>query len=387
MAYEARYNYRIYPDDEQRTNFAQTFGCARFAYNWALRLRSDEYHTSGKSIRYGDTSKALTELKKQDEYVWLNDVSCVPVQQSLRHLDSAYQRFFRGEAKFPQFKKKRSAQSAEYTKSAYRLSGDPLMPTVQLAKQKNPLRIVWSRPLPSEPSSLTITRDAAGRYFISFVVRVEPEVLPPIDKAVGLDMGLTHSVITSDGWKAHNPKYLERDLAKLRRAQKSLSRKKEGSQNWRKQKAKVARIHARISDRRTDYIHKLTTKIVRENGVICTETLRVQNMVKNHCLARSISDVSWGTFLSLLEYKAKWYGRTLVKIDQWYPSSKRCSACGHIEAKMPLDVREWICPECGCEHDRDVNAASNILAAGLAVLASGLSVSPADASALVGCSG
>lgn len=381
MVYEARYNFRFYPDAKQRTNLAQTFGCARFSYNWALRLRSDAYHDAGKKLRYGDTSKALTDLKKQEEYAWLNDVSCVPVQQSLRHLDSAYQRFFRGEAKFPNFKSKRSAQSAEYTKSAYRLSGDPLKPTVQLAKQRKPLKIRWSRPLPSEPSSLTITRDAAGRYFISFVVRVEPEILPPITKAVGLDMGLTHAVITSDGWKAHNPKYLERDLAKLRRAQKSLSRKQKGSNNRQKQKVKVAKIHARITARRNDYLHKLTTMLVRENGVICTETLRVQNMVRNHKLARSISDVSWGTLLSQLEYKAKWYGRELVKIDQWYPSSKRCSACGHIEGQMPLDVREWICPECGCEHDRDVNAASNILAAGLAVLASRLDVSPVLASA------
>src|SRR5690606_3716079 len=261
MATEARYRYRFYPTPAQRQNLAQTFGCARFAYNWALRLRSDAYHDAGKALRYGDTSKALTALKKEDEYAWLNDVSSVPVQQALRHLDTSYQRFFRGESKFPSFKSKRSRQSAEYTKSAFRLSdsGTPGQPVVTLAKQDAPLKIKWSRPLPSEPSSLTITRDSAGRYFVSFVVRVEPKPLPPKVKAVGLDMGLTHAVITSDGWKAHNPKYLQRDLAKLRRAQKSLSRKQKGSANWHKQRRKVAKVYAKITDRRTDYLHKLTT--------------------------------------------------------------------------------------------------------------------------------
>src|SRR5690606_19084039 len=218
-------------------------------------------------------------------------------------------------------------------------------------------------------------------YFVSFVVRVEPKPLPPKAKAVGLDMGLTHTVITSDGWKAHNPKCLQRDLAKLRRAQKSLSRKEKGSANWHKQRRKVAKGYAKITDRRTDYLHKLTTRLVRENGTICVETLRVQNMMRNRSLARSIADVSWGELLRQSEYKCAWYGRDLVKIDQWYPSSKRCSACGHVQGEMPLSVREWECPECGSVHDRDVNAALNILGAGQALRASGDGVSPAVASA------
>lgn len=380
---EARYAYRFYPTAEQRLNLAQTLGCARFAYNWALQLRSDAYHDSKQTLRYGDTSSALSALKKTDEYAWLNDVSSVPVQQALRHLDKAYQRFFRGEAKFPSFKSKRSRQSAEYTKSAFRLkdSGTDGEPIVHLAKQNAPIKIKWSRPLPSAPTSLTVIRDSAGRYFISFVVRVKPVKLPPKAKAVGIDMGLTHSVITSDGWKARNPKYLQLDLVKLRRAQKKLSRKEKGSNNWRKQKTKVAKIHAKIVDRRADYAHKLTTRLVRENGVICIETLRVQNMMRNQCLARSIGDVSWGMIARQLEYKAAWYGRNLVKIDQWYPSSKRCSDCGSLQSMMPLNIREWVCPDCGSVHDRDVNAALNVLAAGQAVIASRQGVSPEVASA------
>lgn len=382
MPYECAYRYRFYPTPEQRLNLAQTFGCVRYVYNWALRLRSDAYHTEGKTLRYGDTSAMLTDLKKDADHVWLNDVSSVPTQQTLRHLEKAYTNFFQGRARFPSFKAKRHKQSAEYTSSGYRLrdSGMEGRPLVYLAKQSAPLKIRWSRPLPSAPKTIIVTRDAAGRYFVSFRVVIEPDTLPPKAKAVGLDMGLTHAVITSDGWKGHNPRHHARDLAKLRRAQKALARKEKGSRNRDKARRRVAKIHAKITDRRSDYLHKLTTRIVRENGMICVESLRVANMMRNHCLARSIADASWGEMLRQLEYKAEWYGRTLVKIDQWYPSSKRCSDCGHVQGEMPLNVRRWVCPECGVEHDRDVNAAINILAAGQAVIASGDDVRPVASS-------
>lgn len=378
MHHEAAYRYRFYPTPEQRLNLAQTFGCVRYVFNWALRIRSDAYHTEGKTLRYNDTSSKLTDLKKRDDHAWLNDVSSVPTQQTLRHLEKAYTNFFQGRARFPSFKSKRHKQSAAYTTSAYRLkdSGMKGQPLVYLAKQSDPLKIRWSRPLPSMPKTVTVTRDTAGRYFVSFRVVVMLKTLPPKTKAVGLDMGLTHTVITSDGWKVHNPKYLKLDLAKLRRAQKSLSRKQNGSSNREKARHRVAKIHAKIADRRSDYMHKLTTKLVRENGLICVETLRVANMLKNGRLARSIADVSWSEIMRQLEYKAEWYGRDLVKINQWYPSSKRCSDCGHVQSEMPLSVREWICPECGVEHDRDVNAARNILAAGQAVVASGDGAKP-----------
>lgn len=385
MPHEAAYRFRFYPTPEQAQNLAQTFGCVRYVFNWGLENRSNAYHEEGKTLRYGDTSAMLTALKKTDDHTWLNDVSSVPTQQALRHLEKAYTNFFAGRARFPRFKAKHRKQSAEYTTSGYRLkdSGVKGEPLVYLAKQSAPLKIKWSRPLPSAPKTITVTMDSAGRYFVSFRIKVDPKPLPENGKAVGLDMGLTHTVITSDGWKAHNPKYLKQDLAKLHRAQKALARKQKGSNNRKKAKRRVAKVHARIADRRDDYLHKLTTRLVRENQTICVETLAVKNMVKNRSVARSISDVGWGELLRQLEYKAEWYGRTLVKIDRWYPSSKRCSACGHVRGKLPLNVREWVCEECGVQHDRDINASKNILAAGLAerLNASGEGVRPASASA------
>lgn len=373
MGQQAAYRYRFYPNAAQRQNLAQTFGCVRYVYNWALEMRSNAYHERGETLRYGDTSSKLTDLKKQEDHTWLNDVSSVPTQQALRHLEKAYTNFFQGRARFPRFKAKHRKQSAEYTTSAYRLKdGDTEgEPKVYLAKQSQPLKIKWSRPLPSAPKTVTVTMDSAGRYFVAFRMEIEPEALPTRNKAVGLDMGIKHAVVTSDGWKARNPRFLERDLAKLRRAQKALSRKEKGSNNRQKAKRRVAKIYAKIRDRRADYLHKLTTKLVRENHTICIETLRVQNMMKCRSLARSIADVGWGELVRQLEYKCEWYGRTLVKIDQWYPSSKRCNTCGHVRSELPLDVRKWECSECGSEHDRDVNAAMNILGAGQALLASG----------------
>lgn len=373
---KARYKYRFYPTEKQRDNLARTFGCARFAYNWALRLRSDHYHDTGKSLQYGDTSRLISEMKKTDEYRWLGEVSSVPVQQSLRHLNAAYQRFFRGLSKFPSFKKKHYCQSIEYTKCGFRIKDG----SVYLAKQEEPLNIRWSRKLPSDPSSAIIIRDSAARYFVSFVVIVNPVKLPPRNKVVGIDLGLTHALITSDGLKLGNPRYYKNALKKLKREQRKLSRKVRGSNNRYKQRLKVARIHARISDMRMDWAHKVTTGLVRKYDTISIETLRVKNMMQSNQLAQSIADVSWGQLVSMLTYKANWYGCNLVRIDQWYPSSKRCSDCGYIADKMPLSVRTWVCPECSVEHDRDINAAKNIKAAGTVVLASGLSVSPVVAS-------
>jgi putative transposase len=241
------------------------------------------------------------------------------------------------------------------------------------------LAIRWSRQLPkgAEPSTVTVKLDPAGRWFVSLLVddpTIEP--LPPTDKTVGLDAGLTSLITTSDGEKVVNPRHLGRRLKRLRLLQKSLSRKVKGSNNRYRARLKVARLQARIADSRRDHLHKLTTRLVQENQLIAVETLAVRNMVKNRSLARSISDCGWGELVRQLEYKCDWYGRTLVKIDQWFPSSKRCGDCGHIVERLPLSVREWACPQCGAKHDRDINAAQNILAAGLAVKASGAGVRP-----------
>jgi len=319
-------------------------------------------------IRYG----VLPALKKQ--YPWLADVSSVPLQQALRHLDRAFVNFFEGRADYPTFKKKHRDQSATYASNAFQWDGKSLT----LAKMDVPLDIVWHRPLPkgSKPSSVTISRDSAGRYFISILVAEAIKPLAVTPNTVGLDLGIKSMVALSTGEQVGNPRYFAKDEKKLAKAQRRHAKKKKGSKNRKKAQLRVAKIHARIADRRRDYQHKLSTRIVHENQVICVESLAVKNMVKNHSLAKSISDVGWGEFVRQLEYKAQWYGRTLVKIDRFYPSSKTCSHCGHVLADLPLDIREWVCPDCGTYHDRDTNAAKNILAAGLAAAACGGSVRP-----------
>ncbi|HEY5005971.1 MAG TPA: RNA-guided endonuclease TnpB family protein, partial [Ktedonobacteraceae bacterium] len=257
---------------------------------------------------------------------------------------------------------------------------------LSLAKMKDPLNIVWSRPLPKgcKPSTVTVSKDCAGRYFVSLLVEEEIKPLDVTPKMIGLDLGLKSMVITSNGETYGNPKFFAHDEKRLARVQRRHAKKKKGSKNKKKARVKVAKVHARIADRRRDYQHKLSTCIVHENQVICVESLAVKNMVKNHCLAKSISDVGWGEFVRQLEYKAAWSGRTLVKIDRWYPSSKRCFACGHVLETLSLDEREWTCPECHVLHDRDINAARNILAEGLSVNACGESVRPARAKAQTG---
>jgi putative transposase len=378
------YQYRFYPTDAQQQILARTFGCVRYVYNWALRLRIDTYKETKRSLSTNDLSKRLTLLKQQPETAFLNEVTSVPLQQSLRHLADAFTNFFEGRAGYPKFKARHNKQSAEYTKSAFTWDGKVL----RLAKMQEPLDIRWSRPLPEGASITTVivSKDTAGRYFVS--LRMEREIArhPTCNKVVGLDLGLKSMVVTSDGEAIGNPKFFARDEKKLRVAQRRLSKKKQGSRNREKARRKVARIHARIADRRRNYQHQLSTRMIRENQTICVESLAVKNMVKNHCLAKSIHDVGWGEFVRQLEYKAAWYGRTLVKIDTFFPSSKRCFDCGHVLDDLPLDVREWTCPKCGVHHDRDINAANNILAEGLSVAACGETVRPERAQAQSGTS-
>jgi putative transposase len=368
------YKFRFYPTDEQEKNLARTFGCVRVVYNWGLRQRTDAYYKEQRRLYYKDLSSMLTDLKKQDAYLWLNEVSSVPTQQSLRHLDKAFMNFFEGRGDYPTFKKKRHQQSAEYTRSAFTWRDS----RITLARMDEPLNIRWSRSLPdgANPSSVTISKDCAGRYFISILVEEDIAHLPLTEKTIGADLGLKSFVILSDGETVGNPKFFHKDEKQLAKAQRRHAKKKKGSKNRGKARLKVARIHARITDRRRDFSQKLSTRLIRENQTICVESLAVKNMVKNPKLSKAISDVGWSEFVSQLEYKAAWYGRNLVKIDRWYPSSKRCFDCGHILDSLSLDVRMWTCPECGVVHDRDVNAAKNIVAAGLAVLACGESVRP-----------
>lgn len=370
------YHYRFYPTDEQAHNLACTFGCVRFIYNFALNKRKRAYFDQGIKLYTKDLSAALTALKKEEGTAWLREVSSVPLQQALRHLDTAYTNFFEGRAAYPTFKQKHHEQSATYTDNAFTLRDGKLT----LAKHQEPLNIVWSRPLPdgAKPSSVTVSKDKSGRYFVSILVEEHIEPLPATEKAVGIDLGIKSLLVTSDGEAIANPKHLYRSEKKLARAQRRLAKKKKGSQNCDKARRRVARIHAKITDTRRDMQHKISTRLVRENQVICLEDLYVKGMLKNHCLAKAMSDVGWGEFVRQLEYKAKWSGRTLIKIDRFYPSSKTCSACGYVLETLTLDVREWVCPCCGVCHDRDINAACNILAVGLTAAVCGGCVRPVD---------
>lgn len=374
MDVKRAYKFRFYPTPEQEDILAWTFGCTRFVYNHMLRMRTDAWYERGESIGYHETSSALTLLKKQPEYVWLNEVSSVPIQQALRHLQQAFNNFFAKRAHYPSFRSKHGRQAATYAASAFKWDGRALT----LAKMKQPLKIRFSRTIPkaAKVTTVTVSRDPAGRYFVSMLCDDAVAALPKAGAAVGLDLGLSHFAVFSTGEKVAALNVFRRNEKKLAKLQRRLAKKKKGSHNRIKAKAKIARVHAKIADTRRDFLHKLSTKTIRENQTIVIETLAVKNMLRNGCLSKSIADASWSEFVRQLEYKAIWYGRELIGIDKWYPSSKRCSACGFVLDKLPLSVRRWSCPDCKAKHDRDINAAINILAAGRAVSASGESVSP-----------
>ncbi|WP_063038095.1 RNA-guided endonuclease InsQ/TnpB family protein [Nocardia pseudovaccinii] len=368
------YKYRFYPTEQQERELVRTFGCVRFVYNKALEARTTAWYTEQRRINYNETSAMLTGWKKTDDLKFLGEVSSVPLQQTLRHLQGAFASFFDKRARYPRFKsRKKSRSSAEYTRSAFTFRDGQLT----LAKMADPLNIVWSRPLPegAQPSTVTVSCDSAGRWFVSLLTETVVAHHPPTESVVGVDAGITSLLALSTGEKITNPGHQRRVQARLVKAQRALARKTKGSVNREKARRKVARIHARITDRRRDHLHKLSTRLVRENQTIVIEDLHVAGMLGNRSLARAISDASWSQLRSMLEYKAAWYGREVIAVDRWFPSSKICSACGSVNDTMPLHVREWVC-RCGVTHDRDINAARNILAAGLAVSACGGGVRP-----------
>jgi len=366
------YRCRAYPDAEQRAVLARTFGCVRLVWNRTLAERHARYAAERNGTSYAETDRALTAMKKDPDLAFLSEVSSVPLQQALRHQHKAFTAFFEKRARYPRFKSRAGRQSATYTRAAFRMKDG----TLRLAKTSAPLAFVWTWPdvdvTSVDPTSVTVARDPAGRWFVTFHADVpDPVPLPATGESAGVDVGLTSFAALSTGEKIPHPKDWERHEKRLKRYQRRLARCKRGSANRAKARVKVARAHARVTDARRDFLHKASTGLVQRFDVIAVEDLNVSGMVRNRSLARAISCTGWAQFRSMLEYKAARCGRTVVAAGRWYPSSKTCSACGHLLAELSLKTRHWTCPSCGTRHDRDTNAAKNILAAGLAAGADG----------------
>lgn len=368
------FKYRFDPTSNQEILLRQTIGCCRLVYNKALHERSAAWVNGKTQLSYAKQSAELTVWKTSEELKFLNDVSSVCLQQTLRHLQTAYVNFFAKRTKYPTFKKRRYGGSATYTRNAFRFRDGIL----QLAKMDAPLSIKWSRPLPrgAVPTSLTINVDAADRWHVSLLVEdTTVKKLPELKTAVGLDVGLNSLVTLSTGEYIENPRHDLRELARKKILSRRHARTQKGSKNRNRARLKLARLHARVSDRRRDNLAKLSTRLVRENQAIVIEDLNIRGMLRNRSLARSISDAGWAELRRMLTYKCEWYGRNLITVDRFFPSSKTCSNCGFVRDKLNLSIRNWKCPECLATHDRDHNAAKNILAAGLAVSACGPDVS------------
>jgi len=364
---QLRYNFLVYPTPGQR----KAFGCARVVYNDGLATRKQAHKDGSLYPTDAELSKALTAAKKTPERAWLTEVSAVVLQQALADLNASFRNFFgsvsgkrRGpRVSSPRFQSRRdNRQAVRFTRNArFRVTAGRKLRLPKIGDVK----VAWSRDLPAQPSSVTVIGDSAGRYYASFVVEVDANPLPDADAEVGIDLGLTTFAVLSNGKTVACPRFLRRAERKLGKAQKALSRKQKGSANRAEARGKVARAHARVADSRRDFAHKRSTAIIRENQAIFVEDLGVKGLARTR-LAKSVHDAGWGMFLRLLAEKAARYGRTFHKIDRWFPSSQLCSACGAVTGRKPLNIRAWECPHCTAFHDRDVNAALNILAAGRA---------------------
>lgn len=357
------YRFRLYPNAEQRELLAKHFGCCRFVYNHFLDVRRKAYDTEKKTVSLYETHHMVAEMRKTEEFSWLGEVYGHSLQYSLRCLDGAYRKFFKGQNKFPRFHSKHDKQSCTFPDNAKAVDGG-----LKLPKFKTPIRMVMHRPIDGEVHSVTVSLTPQGKYYASILAETEQELMPHTDSVVGIDLGVKEMAVCSNGERIANPKFLERSEKHLKHLQRHVSRKTKGSNNRRRARLELSRFHERIANRRNDYIHKFTTRIVRENQAVCVEDLNVNGMISNHCLAKSVSSVSFGEVVRQLEYKCRWYGRDFVKVERFYPSSKTCHECGHVKSDLTLSDREWVCPSCGAVIDRDLNAARNILDHGMEIL-------------------
>jgi putative transposase len=379
---QLRYNYRLYPTPAQQRALARAFGCARVVFNDGLRVRQEAHAAGLPYVTDAELSARLTQAKATPERAWLGEVSSVVLQQAQADLNAAYRNFFasiKGERKGPAIGPPRF-RSRKDRRQAIRFTANArfkILPGGRLRLPKiGDVSVRWSRPLPSAPSSVTVIGDAAGRYFASFVIETEPTSLPQTEAVTGIDLGLKHFAVLSDGTKISSPQFLRRAEKNLKRRQRALSRKEKGSRNREKARVRVARAHVRVADARRDFHHQLSTALIRENQAVAVEDLAVRGLARTR-LAKSVHDAGWSGFVGMLEYKARLYSRAFHRIGRFEPTSRACSACGIKDGPKPLHVREWTCPACGVQLDRDINAAVNVArAAGLAVTACGAQVRP-----------
>jgi putative transposase len=364
---EKAYKYRIYPNKEQRVLIAKTFGCCRYVYNQYLDKRIKAYKEKNETMSYVQCANDMK--KRKTELTWLKEVDSTALQSSLRDLDNAYKKFFKEHKGFPNFKSKKTNRHSYQSKCSNGNIGYfgkyIKLPKLGMVKTKNKLvpqgKIV----------NATVSQEPSGKYYVSLCcVDVAMPEFSKTGKNIGIDLGIKDFCVASDGMVEANPKYLKKSLAKLAKLQKRLSRKTKGSSNRNKARIKLARLHEKIANQRKDFLHKLSYRIIRDNDIVCLEDLQVKNMVKNHKLAQAITDVSWSEFVTFLEYKVKWYGKKVIKIDKFFASTQTCHVCGYVNPETKdLKVREWICPQCSTYHDRDLNASINILNEGLKILA------------------
>ncbi|WP_163578767.1 IS200/IS605 family element RNA-guided endonuclease TnpB [Gracilibacillus thailandensis] len=376
MLVNKAYKFRIYPTKEQERQIAKTIGCSRFVFNHFLAKWNDTYQETGKGLTYNACSAQLPHLK--EEWSWLKEVDSIALQSSLKNLSDAFSRFFKQQTKAPQLKSKKhpvQSYTTKHTNGNISIKGNQIkLPKLGF------VRFAKSREVEGRILNATIRRNPSGKYFSSILVVTEVQPFKETESAIGLDLGITDFAILSDGQNVDNHRFTTKMEKKLKREQRKLSRRAQhaknngtdllDAQNYQKQKQKVARLYEKVMNQRADFLNKLSTDLIKNHDVICIEDLNTKGMLRNHKLAKSIADVSWSSFVSKLTYKAAWYGKTIVKISKWFPSSQLCSTCGYHDGKKSLEIREWTCPVCHTHHDRDVNASKNILAEGLRMIAS-----------------